>query len=214
MFFLAYAPDGEEFFRGRGFFSRHASQGGIAEDDVGRNRFFERNVSATHRCSRCGSSAVAGQEDVRRGGLALKPAVAFWLQDHKGYPSAIPHATDTAALPQNTRALFAVSHKARSVQSMRRATALMLRESGFSEEVAADLAQGAHNVEVTASDIVGNDAAMTWQFSVDTIPPEITNPSPANNAQLADAQPELSVDIADVTSGVDAASLAMKIDNA
>lgn len=104
------------------------------------NPFFERNPNTTHRCGDCGSSAVVEQDDLRRGGLALKPAANLWLLHDEGKLPPPPPPWEIIGFPANTAALFAVMGKARTPERRQRAAELMLIEVGFPEEKAHDLA--------------------------------------------------------------------------
>ena len=104
------------------------------------NRFFERNSNAIHRCGSCGSSAVVSQDDLRRGGLALKPAANHWLLHDEGKLPAPPPPWEIIGFPINASALFSVMGKAKTPERRQRAAELMLIEVGFPEEKARDLA--------------------------------------------------------------------------
>jgi hypothetical protein len=105
------------------------------------NRFFERNPGTTHRCGSCGSSAVVNQEDLRRGGLALKPAANHWLLHDEGKLPAPPPPWEIIGFPINASALFSVMSKAKTPERRQRAAELMLIEVGFPEESARDLSE-------------------------------------------------------------------------
>lgn len=105
------------------------------------NRFFERNSSAIHRCGNCGSSAVASQDDLRRGGRALKAPAYHWLFHEEGKIPPPPPLSEVIEFPVNAAALFSVMSKARTAERRGRAAELMLIEVGFLEEEARDLAE-------------------------------------------------------------------------
>lgn len=104
-------------------------------------KFFERTSGINHRCGNCGSSAVVKNDDLRRGGLALKPAANFWLLHDQGKLPTPPPPWEVIGFPANTAALFAVMGKARTTERRRRAAKLMLVEVGFPEEIARDLGE-------------------------------------------------------------------------
>jgi len=105
------------------------------------NKFFERNPSTTHRCGDCGSSAVVSQDDLRRGGWALKAPAYHWLFHEQGQTPPLPSLSEVIEFPLNAAALFSVMSKARTVERRGRAAELMLIEVGFLEEEARDLAE-------------------------------------------------------------------------
>ena len=105
------------------------------------NRFFERNSNAIHRCGDCGSSAIASEADLCRGGRALKAPAYHWLFHEEGKIPPPPPLSDVIEFPQNAAALFAVMSKARTVGRRTRAAELMLIEAGFPENSAKDLAK-------------------------------------------------------------------------
>ena len=105
------------------------------------NRFFERNSNAIHRCGNCGSSAVVSQDDLRRGGRALKAPAYHWLFHEEGRIPLPPPLSEVIEFPVNAAALFSVMSKARTAERRGRAAELMLIEVGFLEEEARDLAE-------------------------------------------------------------------------
>ena len=105
------------------------------------NRFFERNPSTTHRCGNCGSSAVVSQDDLRRGGRALKVPAYHWLFHEQGQIPPPPSPSEVVEFPLNAAALFSVMGKARTPERRQRAAELMLIEVGFPEESARDLSE-------------------------------------------------------------------------
>ena len=104
------------------------------------NRFFERNPGTAHRCGHCSSSAVVSEDDLRRGGLALKPAANLWILHDEGKVPDPPPPWEVVGFPVNAAALFSVMSKARTPKRRQRAAELMLVEVGFPEEKARDLA--------------------------------------------------------------------------
>ena len=105
------------------------------------NRFFERNPNTTHRCGNCGSSAIVSQQDLHRGGRALKAPAYHWLFHERHQLPPPPSPSDVVEFPLNAAALFSVMSKARTAERRRRAAELMLIEVGFLEEEARDLAE-------------------------------------------------------------------------
>jgi|GEM_PF-2425022 len=76
---------------------------------------------------------------------------------------------------------------------------------------ASALADGWHDVVVTAADLVGNQGSNGWRFGVDTTPPTITALTPATGATVNESQPTLSAILADSFSGVDSSSIELKL---
>ncbi len=76
--------------------------------------------------------------------------------------------------------------------------------SGIS--VSVHLSEGAHTVGLTVADAAGNVAIVTWSFTVDTTPPQVTGMSPASGALTNNSRPAISVAFSDATSGIAAAS--------
>jgi hypothetical protein len=67
--------------------------------------------------------------------------------------------------------------------------------------------------QLTASDNAGNAmAAYTWSFTIDTVAPVASNPSPANGAYTNDATPTISVQLADALSGVNGATIQLTVE--
>ena len=105
------------------------------------NFFLGRNPSTAHRCGSCGSSAVVSQDDLRRGGRALKAPAYHWLFHEQGQVPPPPSLSEVIEFPLNAAALFSVMSKARTIERRRRAAELMLVEVGFEENSATDLAR-------------------------------------------------------------------------
>ena len=105
------------------------------------NFFFERNPGTTHRCGSCGSSAVVSQDDLRRGGRALKAPAYHWLFHEQGQVPPPPSPSEVIEFPLNAAALFSVISKAKTPERRQRAAELMLIEVGFPEDEARDLAE-------------------------------------------------------------------------
>ena len=105
------------------------------------NRFFERNLDTAHRCGNCGSSAVVSQDDLRRGGRALKLPAYHWLFHEQGEIPPPPSPSEVIEFPLNAAALFSVMSKAKTPRRRQRAAELMLIEVGFVESGAMDLAR-------------------------------------------------------------------------
>jgi predicted RNA-binding Zn-ribbon protein involved in translation (DUF1610 family) len=108
------------------------------------NRFLERNPGAIHRCGNCGSSAIVSQDDLRRGGMALKGPAYHWLFHDKGETPPPPPPNEVIEFPVNVAALFSVMSKAKTINRRTRAAELMLIEAGFPEDSAKDLARKMH----------------------------------------------------------------------
>ncbi|MBE7467447.1 MAG: HYR domain-containing protein [Planctomycetes bacterium] len=85
---------------------------------------------------------------------------------------------------------------------------------GFTFTPSADLAQGSHTVSISVSDLAGNAANAAWTFSVDTLPPSITDLQPAHGVFLNSPRPAVSAAFSDGASGigVDAASVIVYLD--
>jgi hypothetical protein len=74
------------------------------------------------------------------------------------------------------------------------------------------LAQGFHTAEIRASDDAGNKAdPLPFSFSVDTHPPALAAPSPVN--VIADPSPLIFLGVSDPDSGVDPATVVMRLSN-
>lgn len=104
------------------------------------NRFFPRNPDGRHRCGACASSAIVTEEELRRGGLALKSAAYTWLFRETGQLPPSPPPAEVIGFPLNMAALFAVMSKAKTPERRRRAVEVMLIVVGFPEESARSLA--------------------------------------------------------------------------
>lgn len=104
------------------------------------NKLLERNPGAIHRCGNCGSSAVVSQDDLRRGGRALKAPAYHWLFNERGEVPPPPPPSEVIEFPMNAAALFSVMSRAKTAERRQRAAELMLTEVGFPEETAKDLA--------------------------------------------------------------------------
>jgi len=72
------------------------------------------------------------------------------------------------------------------------------------------LAEGAHNIRVTASDLAGNSASATGYLSVDTGMPQITNMKPTGTVNKTSAT--ISAYLADSGSGINSATAAVYLD--
>ena len=79
--------------------------------------------------------------------------------------------------------------------------------AGFTYIPAADLPEGSHTVQASVADQSGNVGSAQWSFSVDTVGPSVANQAPADGASTTALRPAISASFADVTSGVDAASV-------
>ena len=62
------------------------------------------------------------------------------------------------------------------------------------------IAEGQHSVAISIADVAGNIATSTWRFTVDTVPPQIADLSPADGSALSVARPAFSARVADATS--------------
>ncbi|MCJ2669092.1 MAG: FG-GAP-like repeat-containing protein [Candidatus Thermoplasmatota archaeon] len=80
---------------------------------------------------------------------------------------------------------------------------------------ASALSEGTHNVylEVKDQSTPQNVATVTWQFTVDTSPPTISNMLPVNGSTLSDNTPTISATYSDA-SGIDTTSVALKLASA
>ncbi|MHA1229142.1 MAG: Ig-like domain-containing protein [Candidatus Helarchaeota archaeon] len=64
------------------------------------------------------------------------------------------------------------------------------------------------NVAVNVSDNAGNTMPIySWSFTVDIVPPNASNESPANQSTTSDTQPTISIYLSDALSGVDASTI-------
>jgi PKD repeat protein len=64
------------------------------------------------------------------------------------------------------------------------------------------LAQDVHTVFLIVSDLYGSQNSTTWQFYVDSIPPDITDSSPAQGIWVNSSQPTLNAKYSDSGSGI------------
>jgi len=71
------------------------------------------------------------------------------------------------------------------------------------------LAEGQHAVIIALNDDAGHAGRSEWRFAVDTLPPQITNQTPAG---AASSQPMISAEIDDDGSGMDPDSLNLAVD--
>ena len=82
-----------------------------------------------------------------------------------------------------------------------------------SSQPAADLAYGTHTVTFHATDGAGNTRDGFWTFRViDTVPPELANPAPADGSSGEDRRPQIAFDLSDAGTGVDPATLHVVLD--
>jgi parallel beta-helix repeat protein len=73
------------------------------------------------------------------------------------------------------------------------------------------LSNDIHTVYLEVRDIYGNLATVTWNFTVDTLPPIITNLQPPDLSTTNDSTPIFSADYSDL-SGIDVSSVMLKVD--
>ncbi|MFZ2653766.1 MAG: Ig-like domain-containing protein, partial [Victivallales bacterium] len=74
------------------------------------------------------------------------------------------------------------------------------------------LADGLHTISATASDMAGNQGtAPEWKITVDTVPPVISDLSPANGSNVNESMPVISAKVSDALSGIKASSITMSI---
>ncbi|MHB8439436.1 MAG: Ig-like domain repeat protein [Acidimicrobiales bacterium] len=83
----------------------------------------------------------------------------------------------------------------------------------FSYQVPTDapLAAGSHSVTFEAPDTAGNVSQLTWSFTVDNLPPVVSDAQPTGT--IASRTPGLSARLADSSSGVDASTITMTLSN-
>ncbi len=74
--------------------------------------------------------------------------------------------------------------------------------------------EGVHNVLLEASDGSGlhHKATVSWQFTIDSKPPEIADLTPVNNSRIAQKRPVISANYSD-SSGVNTGILMLRIDS-
>jgi outer membrane protein assembly factor BamB len=73
------------------------------------------------------------------------------------------------------------------------------------------LSEGIHTVYLEVRDNVGNLAIETWSFTVDTVPPIITNLQPPDASTTNDSIPIISADYSD-SSGINVSSVLLMVD--
>ena len=83
--------------------------------------------------------------------------------------------------------------------------------SGLSWSPPSALPDGAHAAEIALRDNAGNEARAEWSFTTDTVAPVLRIASPGPLVE-GDLTPAVSVDFSDATSGVDPATLEVKVD--
>jgi hypothetical protein len=77
------------------------------------------------------------------------------------------------------------------------------------------LPEGIHNVYLEAADESPNKnkAVKTWWFTVDTLPPVISNEQPADLSTTGNTLPTISASFSDATSGTDMGSVLLRLDS-
>jgi hypothetical protein len=75
------------------------------------------------------------------------------------------------------------------------------------------LSEGIHDVFLKVRDLAvpANTATRTWWFTVDSLPPVVSNPQPIPLSTITDAEPVISADFEDL-SGVDVSSVVIYVD--
>ena len=76
----------------------------------------------------------------------------------------------------------------------------------------ASMSEGAHTVQVTVSDLCGNENTTSWSFTVDTTLPSISDLSPADGACVTDSTPQICADYSDA-GGINTASVLIEVDD-
>ncbi len=79
-------------------------------------------------------------------------------------------------------------------------------------DVTTALTDGAHELQLTASDNAGNQSSETWAFTVDTVAPVITDLTPPNGNLSTNAQPAISAKVTDAGVGIDTTSIVLTVD--
>jgi len=89
----------------------------------------------------------------------------------------------------------------------------LVTASGIEYITPLPLTEGNHTVYIEARDasINSNLGNTTWNFTVDTTPPEITNPQPPNASTTTDNTPNISADYSD-PAGIDTSSVVIEVD--
>ncbi len=82
--------------------------------------------------------------------------------------------------------------------------------------ISPSLSEGIHNVFLSVADQSNEPktTTVTWWFTVDTIPPTITNITPEDGSIIGDKDPEIGADIYDETSGIVEMSVSFILENA
>ncbi len=86
--------------------------------------------------------------------------------------------------------------------------------AGLAWTPAEPLAEGAHTVTVTVRDVAANTGSATAAFAIDTVLPTVAILSPAPGRSVGENPPTVSIQYADVGSGVDPATVAVRLDGA
>jgi len=73
----------------------------------------------------------------------------------------------------------------------------------------ATLNEGLHLVNLSVKDNAGNPSSTSWSFTVDTVTPDLTNPTPAPDSHTSDRRPTFSVNATDLN--LNATSITMTI---
>ncbi len=86
--------------------------------------------------------------------------------------------------------------------------------SGVTYTPPAPLTEGVHDVNLEATDDSSNRnrGVKSWWFTVDTIPPQISNVQPANLSSTGSSTPTIEASFSDATSGTDATSVKLLVD--
>ncbi len=85
---------------------------------------------------------------------------------------------------------------------------------GFMYTPSSPLSEGIHTIRFEVSDesSLHHRAIVMWDFTVDSVPPQISDPQPANNTGTTDSTPTISAAFSD-SSGIDVTGVMLRVDS-
>lgn len=101
------------------------------------------------------------------------------------------------------------------VDSVNVTSSATVADAGTAYTPSTPLSEGIHNVYLEAIDASSNQNTgyRTWWFTVDTLPPAISNEQPANLTSTGSTLPTISASFVDSTSGTDIGSVQLIVDS-